>query len=171
MSNSRQAAEELASLAIRSIERFDEVFPSRVPNTCRCKIGGMTPGSINYNNLLDDLHRFSESFKTPVTDCEVNTFLGLSRHRGSTSKLLSDEGVMKLPLWKTLAKLRDENVWITCTECARIGDVIIALEQPRSWCLVHVDGSFNELSRCLEKDHIQLRSITALQNERAGAIS
>ena len=50
-------------------------------------------------------------------------------------------------------------------------DAIIALEQPPSWCLVHVDTSFNELSRCLERDHVPLKSVIALENERSVAAS
>jgi hypothetical protein len=167
MSNSRHAAEELASLAIRRIERFDDVFPKRINNTCKCEIGGMTPAGLDYNNLLDDLHRFYQSFNAPVQKCEVNAFLGLNKPGGRVQKLVSDERVLKLPLGKKLAKFRNDKTWITCKECAQIGDVVIALEQPGSWCLVHVDNSVNELSRCLKWDHVPLKSISALEKERS----
>jgi hypothetical protein len=166
MSNTRQAAEEVASQALRMIELFDQVFPKRIPNKCRCQIGGMSPDRIDFNRLLADLHVFYDAFLTPVQDCEVNQFLQLDKARGRAASLLADVGVRKLPVAEKLAEFRNSGKWITCKECSRIGDAIIALEQPSSWCLIHVDGSFNELSRCLDHDHKEIKSVAALQKEQ-----
>lgn len=168
MTNTRQAAEEIASCAIRMIEHFDEVFPKRIPNTCRCQIGARTP-DVDYNHLLDHLHEFREEFLSPVRDCEVNTFLQLNRPKGKTAALLADAKVAGLNVGKKLEEYRNEDKWITCKECAAIGDVVIAFEQPASWCLVHTDKSFDELSRCLDREHKLIKSVAALRNERRRA--
>ncbi len=166
MKNTRQAAEEVASSAIRMIEHFDNVFPKRIPNTCRCQIGGMTPHKIAYNHLLVELHGFYESFLTPVQDCEVNDYLQLDRPRGRVAKLIEDEKVRTMDLGKRLREYRDSRKWSTCKECSKIGDAVIALEHPASWCLIHSDDSFNELSRCLDRDHRQIKSVFALKKEQ-----
>jgi hypothetical protein len=165
LSNTRRAAEEVASSAIRMIEHFDDVFPKRIPNTCHCQVGGMTP-DVDYNRLLEDIHKFRESFLTPVQDCEVNAFLQLDRSRGRVATLLGDKAVRALGVGKFLEEYRGKKKWVTCKECSRIGDVVIALEQPSSWCLVHTDRSFNELSRCLDREHTLIKSVAALKKEQ-----
>jgi hypothetical protein len=164
--NARRSAEEIASLAIRLVEQFDDVFGKRIPNTCGCQIGAMTLTDIDYNNVLSQLYRFHESFKTPVQDCEVNDFLGFDEKKGRTAKLLGNAQVAKLNIGQNLASLRRDSTWITCTQCTRIGDAIISLEQPSSWCLVHVDQSFNILTECLDRSHKQIKSVKSLHNER-----
>jgi hypothetical protein len=160
--NKRLAAEEVASLAVRLLKQFDRVFPSRTSNLCQCQIGGKTPRP-DYNQLLDDLFAFYETFRTPVTDCEVNAFLEFQNPRGRTQNLLDDGGVCKLHVGKNLAKLHEEETWITCKECSTIGDAIISLEQSPSWCLVHLDASFSELCRARGRVHKQIQSVKALE--------
>jgi hypothetical protein len=68
------SAEEIASLAIQLIERFDSVFPRMVANSCQCEIGDKSP-DVDYNTILSDLHKFHEEFLDPVQDCKINKFL------------------------------------------------------------------------------------------------
>jgi hypothetical protein len=164
ISNTRSSAEEIGSLAIRWLKLFDKVFPARIGNLCRCQIGGRTP-PIDYNHLLDDLRAFYESFLTPVTDCEVNVFLDFGNPSGRTAVLLEDDSVRKLSVGLRLADLARHDTWVTCKECSTIGDAIIGLEQPPSWCLVHLDASFNELCRARQRPHKQIRSAKAVQKE------
>jgi hypothetical protein len=162
--NTRAAAEEVATEAMHWLKQFDKVFPARLSNLCKCQIGGKTP-RVAYNHLLDDLHAFHESFMTPVTDCEVNDFLRFDRPSGRARTLLNDGGVRSLAVGKNLMDLSRGNTWITCKECSAIGDAIIALEQPASCCLVHLDGSFNTLCSSRKRRHKQIRSITAVERE------
>lgn len=162
--NRRMAAEEVASAAVRWLKLFDKVFPGRIPNRCRCQIGGQTP-QVDYNRLLDDLRAFYESFLTPVTDCEVNAFLDLGNPRGRTAVLLKDARVRRLAVGRRLADLRDHATWVTCKECSAIGDPVIALEQPPSWRLVHLDASFNDLCRARGRPHKQIESVKAIEQE------
>ena len=159
-----------ASQAIRIIESFDDVFPKRIPNHCGCQVGAMNPTKIDYNNLLNDLHLFYESFSTPVQACEVNHFLGLNEKRRRSTTLLANDKVLGVSAGKHLTKLRDDAKWITCTECMRIGDAIIALEQPGSWCLVHLDRSFDVLSETLGRPHLRIKSVAALNAERLATL-
>jgi hypothetical protein len=169
MENNRAAAEEIASLAIASLRMFDKVFPSRIANLCRCQIGGLTP-SVDYNDLLKDVRDFYEKFRIPVTDCEVNDFLKLRHPPKSRAKpILVDQGCKKLKVVQNLKEFSDRATHVTCTECSRIGDSIIALEQPMSWCLVHLDNSFNDLCRVLGRTHKQIKSVVAIQKAALGS--
>jgi hypothetical protein len=150
--NTRMVAEKVASAADRWLKVFDKVFPARVPNRCRCQIGGKTP-QVDYNHLLDDLRAFYESFLTPVTDCEVNALFDFGNPRGRTAAILEDARVRRLAVGLRLADLAGHNTWVTCKECSTIGDPVIALEQPPSWHLVHLDASFNALCRARGRAH------------------
>jgi hypothetical protein len=162
--NKRAAVEEVASQAVRWLKLFDAVFPSRIANLCKCQIGGKEL-RVNYNHLLDELHTFYESFLTPVTDCEVNRFLDFGNRRGLTATLLQAVKVHKLPIARQLGDLVAEETWITCRECSTIGDTVIALEQPLSWCLVHLDGTFNELCAARGRPHKQIQSALAVEKQ------
>jgi hypothetical protein len=164
ITNTHTAAEEVASQAVRWFKLFDRVFPSRIANLCKCQIGGRTR-KVDYNHLLDDLRDFYESFLTPVLDCEVNAFLDFANPRGRTATLLEDTRVRKLPVGDKLADLAEHGTWVTCEECSTIGDAIIAIEQPPSWCLVHLDNSFNELCQARERPHKQIKSVKAVEKE------
>ena len=162
--NCHAAAEEFASLAMRWLKKFDLVFASRITNLCKCQIGGKTP-NVDYDNLLPDLHEFYKSFVTPVTDCEVNAFLQIGVAKGRAEALLSDPLALKLTAVENLAKLKQKEIWITCPDCAKIGDVIISLEQPGSWSLAHVDKSFNDLCRVLKRNNKEIKSVRAFDKE------
>ncbi len=146
------------------MKQFDSVFAARVHNLCKCQIGGRTP-QVDYNHLLDDLRDFYESFLTPVTDCEVNAFLQLDRRRGRARGLLEDAEVRKLQVGKRLAALAEENAWVTCKECSTIGDAVIALEQPPSWCLVHLDAAFVQLCRVRGRPNKHIKSVIAIEKQ------
>jgi hypothetical protein len=162
--NSRAVALEVGRLAVRWVQTFDEVFPTRVANRSRCRIGAMTP-QVDFNCLLEDLVSFRDAFLTPITDCEVNAFLGFGTGRGRAAALLEDAGVAGLPVGERLRVLDESQTWITCRECATIGDVIIALEQPAACCLVHVDTAFHDLCRATGRRHKGIKSVAAAERE------
>jgi hypothetical protein len=162
--NTRTSAEEVASQAVRWLKQFDKVFFSRINNLCKCQIGGKIP-QVDYNHLLNDLHAFYESFLTPVTDCEVNAFLEVDNPRGRATALLDDPRVRRLSVGTKVADFTQHKTWVTCKECSTIGDFVIALEQPPSWYLVHLDGSFNELCRVSGRPHKQIKSVKAIERQ------
>jgi hypothetical protein len=159
--NCRAASEEFASLAMRWLKTFDFVFPARIRNSCRCQIGGKTP-NIDYNHFLADLHQFYEVFQTPVVDCEIKTALGLQKPMGRAASLINDPKAATLNVVTTLERQRRDKSEVTCVECARIGDAVIALEQPGAWMLIHTDKSFDDLCRVLGKDHKKILSLRAI---------
>lgn len=120
---------------------------------------------IDYNHLMDDLRNFYSEFRTPVTNCEVNAFLNLTGTHSRARKILEDNNARKLKVSLALQDLRGKSKWITCKECKRIGDAIIALEQPASWIAVHVDKSFHDLCRVLDRQHKPIMSVSAIEKE------
>ena|SRR5258708_1376791 len=65
--SSETSAEEIASLALRFLDKFDRVFPSSITNSCKCQIGDTSP-VVDYNSILQDLYDFHETFTAPVKD-------------------------------------------------------------------------------------------------------
>jgi hypothetical protein len=165
LANAPETAEEVAHLALRWLKRFDRVFPGRIRNACRCRVGAMTP-QVNHNRVLADLRLFRDAFLTPVTDCEVNAFLGFDEEHGRSAVLLEDAGVSARPVGGRLRELYESRAWVTCRECATIGDVVIALEQPAACCLVHVDAAFNDLCRATGRRHRAIQSVAAVEREQ-----
>jgi hypothetical protein len=160
----RAAAEEIGRLAVRWLQRFDKVFASRIPNSCKCQIGGSAL-QVDFDHLLPDLRSFYESFREPVTDCEVNAFLRLGARRGRTGRLLASDDVLKLRVGEQLARYRDQGSWITCTECSKIGDAVIALELPKPYTLVSADASFLALCKSLGRSVKQIPSVVAVDRD------
>ena len=79
--------------------------------------------------------------------------------------MLEDAKVSQLHVGKKLAALAAENTWVTCKECCTIGDAVIALEQPPSWCLVHLDNAFTEMCRAHGRPHKQIQSVIAIEKK------
>jgi len=145
--NSRTAAIELGRLAFGELKKFDRRLRSRIPNLSGCRIGEQRL-TLDFNRFFQDLRAFVESVE-PVEGCDVNEFLGFTTN-GHACRLLEAQDVQqKTKAGKQLAKLRDQGKWITCKECATIGDAIIALEQPATHCLVHIDNDFKILCTAL----------------------
>ncbi len=158
----RDMAKEFARLAIGKLRKFDRKFARRTSNSCKCKIGGKEL-KVDFNNLFDDLRTFLRSVGV-VDDCPVNAFLGLNKS-GKGARLLQADRVEETKAGKNLAKLKGKEKWVTCKECATIGDAVIALDQPRSWCLVHIDQDFPILCKANGRQHKQILSERAVDRD------
>lgn len=156
-------AKELARLAMGALRKFDRHFRSRTPNSCGCVIGGKEL-RVDFNHLFEDLQSFIESIQV-VDDCPINGFLDFGAY-GKAGRLLgSDDVVKETKAGKNLQKLCAAKKSITCTQCKRIGDAVIALDQPKSWCLVHIDKDFPILCAATHRNHKQIQSERAIDND------
>jgi len=160
VNSGRDLAKEFARLAIGQLKKFDREFLRIASNSSKCQIGGKEL-KVDFNHLFDDLREFLQAVGV-VTDCQVNTFLGLNRS-GKASRILQAEGIQKTKAGEKLAGLKAQNKWITCKECSTIGDAVIALEQPRSCCLVHIDKDFQILCKATQREHKQIQSLRAIE--------
>lgn len=163
--NSRSAAIEFGRLAVAELRKFDRCFRSRIPNASGCRIGGK-PLKVDFNHLFADLHAFVASVES-ITDCPVNEFLHFGGN-GPASRLLEVREVQKTKAGMQLAELLARGKWITCRECATIGDAIIALEQPQGFCLVHIDKDFKVLCFATGLPHKLILSERAVEKPNLG---
>lgn len=137
-------AETVASEAIKWLRRFDAKLKDRTRNYCACERGGWT-FEIDYNRLLNELSMACLEFKEPVANCGVNRFLDLGNSKSEASQLIAKippKGVLAVD---ELRELQKAQMVISCGECKKIGDAIIALEQPRSVHLLYSDKAFDTL--------------------------
>jgi hypothetical protein len=162
--STRSMAKEIARLAVSILKKFDYVLRARANDSTGCKIGAHVL-TVDYNHLFDDLRDFVKSVGN-VTDCPVNEFLGFSRPRGNAPRLLEVPDVQKkTEAGKHLATFAKERKWIECRECASIGDAVIALDQPPSWCLLHIDHAFKLLCVATRKPNKPILSERAVETD------
>jgi hypothetical protein len=165
MDNPHIAAEEIGRLAIHWLKTFDRRFPDLTPNACGCRIGHKRP-SIDYNTMLKDLNAFYMDFTEPVDDCPINDFVGIGDRAGKGQALVTEKTTQKIDSVENLAKLLSAGTRFVCDDCLKIGDAVIALEQPTDHCLVHIDNAYNKFCRFLKREHKQIRSSIAIDNEQ-----
>ena len=156
------AAEEIGSQALACVKLFDRIFASKINNTCKCQIGAR-PLVADGNHLLEDLYKFYTEFQEPITDCEVNGFLNLSNDHSRVQTLFSDANARKCDSVMQLQEYAASNKHITCRECGKIGDAVVALEQPASWCLVHLDKAYKALCPALGREQKAIASLQAVE--------
>ncbi|MCY2952789.1 MAG: hypothetical protein NTU53_12575 [Planctomycetota bacterium] len=154
---SHQVAIEVAQKAVEILQAFDLCLPSKINNTCGCRRGGL-PLAVDYRALLRELSRFRKDFLAGAMDCRIAVFLQLTNPKGRAGKLLNCPVVasdikIASPLQDIVNAQR-----VACTQCKRIGDQVIALEQPAGVTLVHVDASYDILCACTGRDHVKIRS-------------
>jgi hypothetical protein len=164
LKTTRAAAEECASLAVNWLKLFDRTFPRAINNSCGCQIGGLKL-EIDFNSLLRELQQFYVGFSEPITNCQVNHFLNLANPKGRCAAILTDAEAAEAQASKKLLQLQQSKAHITCKECATIGDAVIALEQPKSWCLLHTDKSFDSLCGALGRPHKLVASVRSFDKE------
>lgn len=166
----RDAAEEIGRLAVHWLRRFDRVFRSRIDCASGCRLG-RRPLRADYDSLLEDLSTFYHEFTEPVTDCEVNEFLAFTSAQGRAARLLKDDRIPMLkPVGKWLDKYCSEKRTITCIECMKLGDAIIALAQQKAYTLLSTDSSFEILCEVLDRKFRQLRSPISVHREHVPEI-
>lgn len=168
MDNPHSAAEEIGRLAINWLKTFDKVFRNRIPNACGCRIGQKQP-SIDYNTLLTDLSAFYEDFTEPVDDCPVNDFVGIGDSNGRGQALVDEKTTNQLDSVKNLAKLLATGTRFVCDDCRKIGDAVIALEQPADVCLVHLDKAYTKFCPFLKRENKQIKSAIAIDQDTMAA--
>ena len=162
INSSDAAAEEVGVLAWKWLKLFDRRFESKINNKSKCQIGGREM-NLDGNNLLADLYAFYVEFQKPILDCEIHDLLDFGNARGIASVILADPNAQKCDSVRNLQELATNNTHVTCRECARIGDAVIALEQPPSWSLVHVDKAFNPICDAVQKEHKHIKSLKAVE--------
>ena len=160
VTNSKAVAKEIGRIAVKNLKQFDRRFPSKIQNSCGCKTGGKSL-EVDYNRFYEDLRLFVESVDN-VPDCPINGFLGFGTGHGRAETLLKHPGVDKTKSGENLATLVSKQKWIDCKSCEKIGDAVIAIEQPSSWTLTHIDADFNVLCEATGRSHKPIKSLRAV---------
>jgi hypothetical protein len=155
-------AETIASEALRLLRRFDRVLKNRIKNKSACQIGGGNP-EVDYDTLIDDLNAFCREFLAPVQDCEINGWLDLTDPQSEACLMTDRLASAKIAAIDQLRELRSTARHITCRECSKIGDAVIALEQPNTAPLVYSDNAFDTLCADLSKPFVKIPSVVTLE--------
>ncbi len=105
-----------------------------------------------------------------MEDCDVNDFLGIGNPTGRGASLVFEETTRNLDSVKEMAKLLKRGDRFSCGDCRKIGDAIIALEQPPDVCLVHIDRAFNRFCQFIGREHKHMKSATAIDKETSAPL-
>ncbi|MGH7139300.1 MAG: hypothetical protein ACREHD_26440, partial [Pirellulales bacterium] len=165
----RQIARKIAELALQLVWDFDDVLERRISNASCCQIGDLTPPSEG-NRLVPSLGRFCREFCEPVMDCGVNGFLAFEGNDTAVRKIIASDLMAKNKKYaEPLASYQKNRAHITCRECGRIGDAIIAAEHAAQmdadeYCLLHVDHAFDRYCECLGLKHEKMPAAIALED-------
>lgn len=160
-----ELSEEFINIAINTLKMVDRRLPQS-GNRSQCQIGAKKL-VVDFNMLLDDAKRFLVEFSREVLDCGINDFLKLGNFRSEANKLIADADAGKTDAVTNLKQIRDEQAWITCNRCKKIGDPVIAIEQPQRAKLIHGDNkSFPKLCKALKKEDRYIASVQALEHAK-----
>jgi hypothetical protein len=160
--NTKEASKEFGRLAVSTLARFDRRFSGRFTNNlCGCQTGGKQI-HVDYNSLLGELRQFVQAVDD-FPDCPINGFLDFSNPLGRAGQLLKHESVKETKAGEKLSEFAKEEAIIDCRKCAQIGDAVIAIEQPKSWCLAHIDAAFETLCHATQKPHKRIESERATE--------
>ena len=160
----REAAKEIVHIAVTTLYKFDSRFRSQAPNTCGCKTGGREFRP-DFSKLFEDVRAFLRSWYVGE-GCGIQGFLNLGKP-SRASKLLELHQIRDdTSAGKALAQLKHKSDTITCKDCQKIGDIVIALEQQAAWCLVHIDSAFDILCAATGRNHKKIGSVRGVEGSR-----
>jgi hypothetical protein len=137
-------------------------------------VTGCSRGRVQFNSSDMTLHEilsdFHERFGGTDHTCRLSEAVGSPELQPAFAMIANcDVSAYPIRSQKGLAQLRDnvrelqgKDRVLTCNDCARIGDLLIALEQPPSWILYHVDDIFDALCAAFDRRHVKVRSIAAV---------
>lgn len=146
--------------------KYDETFQHMVQPKTGCKRGQLEMDTESLTRL-EMLRDFYERFTSCEHTCKLEELLDiknacprLRRVRQASPKNVPTE------CKKSFSKLQAELEKIIkhgraphCDKCHKIGDILIALEQPPKTTLYHVDYSFSAICPLLKNKHKQLDSV------------
>ncbi|HUU19737.1 MAG TPA: hypothetical protein VMW72_21480 [Sedimentisphaerales bacterium] len=157
---------EVVSLALI----YDKIFRTYVQPKTGCT-RGETPMNFETETRKDMLRNFYRRFMSPSHTCKIESLLNLQSgcpklrkvRDADSSKLASErrKGFMKLQ--QQLETLIKKASVPTCDTCSKIGDLIIALEQPPKTVLYHTDHAFSVICPLLNHAHQQVKSALRLE--------
>jgi hypothetical protein len=173
-SDEREAIERVGELIYRIAYEYEQTFSKRWENNCGCQRRQTIDRS---GKTLDiALQIFYKEFSPDVQDCPINSFLNFKSDspkyrpiRGRRLKLKvvgsRKDGFKKLT--ERFESYVKKNEHICCTQCERIGDVVIVLDMPkRALTLLHTDYAFDYLCESLGIPHRRLNATRAVSPEK-----
>lgn len=124
----------------------------------------------NHENIFTDfINSFSD--KNNYQKCQIQVFL--SKNDALIKKVLTDKGLKLSNIsnkgFKNItSSLENKSDYsgFTCTDCAKIGDLVIGLISPNEMQLEHTDYSFDFIMKIINKPHRRLESETSILNNR-----
>lgn len=171
--NSHEMAFEVANIAFEMLELFDIKFEAKIQNKCGCSKGKL-PLNVDFRNGISELNDFRTEFLIDCENCPVNDFVQIGKDKGRLAALVGDpklqaNAAIRNAIHTNLTQVIKSGQPLTCKSCNRIGDAIIAMEQPNSWKLVHVDHSFNTLCDYYKRPHKLLLSSLSFEPKPGGS--
>jgi len=139
-----------------------------------CKKGQLS-FSHDWETIRDSLKDFFNRFTSDDFTCRLGQLLRLERGCPAARAFLEATWPKGVPsnTRSDLSKLRDNLTALIeksqppdCRGCSKLGDLLIALEQPPTWTLYHTDRSFDTICELLKKAHCRLDCAFAASPQR-----
>lgn len=160
MTSPKSAAKEFARIAVHLLHQYDKKFSSRINNRSQCEIGSMKLEP-DFGSLISECREFYLAFFDNVLNCKINGFLRLSRSNSDASRLIANNQAVEAKAVANLKKLQEKASPVTCKNCKKIGDGVIALETPKSMGVAAIDKEFSAICEALGLHFEHLPSVVA----------
>ena len=149
---------------------YDKIFRTYVQPKTGCT-RGETPLNFETETRKDMLRNFYRRFMSPSHTCKLDSLLNLQGgcpklrkvREVDLSKFASKQKKGFTKLQKQLENLIVKASVPTCDTCSKIGDLVIALEQPPKTVLYHTDHAFSIICPLLNHAHQQVKSALSLE--------
>lgn len=165
--SSKEKVEWFGDEVLKFARAYDILFSKSVSAKSGCKLGELSLDS-HCPTRAQALQDFHERFTSQDKACNLEGLFQFEKGCPRLKMVLkaSKEDVPDAKarraltlLKKALCKFIQGKLNLTCRNCSKIGDAIIAMEQPRTHTLYHTDHSFSALCPLLGKKHIAIGSL------------
>lgn len=161
-SHKEKALYALARYIMRIESRLSRKFKKTGIDSARCHRAKI-PMNLSADTFAEDIQKFVNNFddtKACRGKCSIDKFF-LEKYRKEVEKYINQAPTMPKtanrgfhPLVEQVNALCHQgSESFDCKECSKIGDVVIALDAPRTMRLEHTDLSFNALCDLVEQPH------------------
>ncbi|OKH32357.1 hypothetical protein NIES2119_26335 [[Phormidium ambiguum] IAM M-71] len=164
------------------IKRFELILRKKFTNTNQDSTActrAQVPLRVELRNMADGLKQFADEFgdvETCRNQCQIDEFL-LSRYSTEIEAYIQQASQLPnnkntrgfIKIANNLKEIREQGASACdCKRCEKIGDVVIALDAPRTMQLEHTDNSFDYLCPPINQPHCKHPSETQIVINKSG---
>ncbi len=156
-------SEEIAREIAYLLDEFDERF-AITQNHSGCVRHQFAIGDDFFEDPILHIGEQVAAFKRHIDDCDVSLFLSFWDPASRCASVMDSLDPLKIKVIaniKKIAKRKRQPRKIGCSQCTKIGDLVISLETPEGARVLSTDESFRSLCPPLGLEFVKVPSVRA----------